>query len=1685
MSKNVKSTSDQNLIDFSDDTDPNSPATILELFDPIHETILERPVKDITSSGKIVKGNQNQDVDKKRTLIIPPPPQPTTNPKHKTKQSSKQLPNKHEIVVNGPVKDIDDTKKKRNSDIIVVPDRTNFELHQRKSILARKHQRSNLELALLTNHIKSFRAKFKFSDEQTNPGIIFSPTLNSPKIRDTSVKITITSPLALEPINFTCNASTTVEHLVSHAVCSMFDNLHQDDNMDNYMLKVTGKNEFIDSKLCLADYALVSHCWKFDLDVKLTLVRRKDINRPFARISQDDYRCKKLLCPDDLMSSKTILKFSDLNYESLDIIIQTFDREAERLYKDVTNRSKHIQTQSLLQTTKAICSLMMNCETSQLTESKNNLIELCKSYKDEGGHLLDEDRYKMIEVIQNAIRKLMLDMHRLLKVFSDHLPVDYEVVDHQYHHYNNNRKPLASSSANRDSTGSGAKSNHEQIDDSTQVTSSTPSSSFVDSPINLIRDQVSLKIQSINQLRPEWLSKYQDYHLRLTLMHGETTLCAEVATHIVRADTSLFQRLLFDQHLILSLNYCDLPRESRFVMTLYGHQIDNGSMNQQLQASGCQQSSANSNNNNPTTDGAINNNGHTDNYLTTTSGSSKKDDLKPLTRATSSNSISSTQPTNSTSPRSSFQRMQANPGQHKSLNGESMQQPIALAQSMAYLFDVQLDLKQGDGLLCLHPLDILDQNSSSISLQSQQQQQLQQQQQQQHTQLQQNLQSQSQHEIYEPIYIESIPDRQMPILMVEFRKFPPEKHIYFPNNDKQLKELSDMGMKKSDRTINGKNDDDDSVAKQQASTSATEKQSNLFDELDSGVKFVLRTIIYEKPLNERLLDDERQLLWDNRYNLVQIPEALPKVLASVPKWSCTKLMQVYELLDIWTPMNPIDSLQLLMASQPDSRIRQKAVQWISEQNDDELCDYLPQLLQTFRYEKSLDCPLLWLLLDRSMKNARIATLSYWQLKLNGFDRILEERCDILINCLLWLSGSAFWKSIDKQEKLLNILGQVSSVVKDTRDGQRQQVLGKNLERVQDFLTEHKPPMPWAPSLQICDLDLKNCSYFPSNTLPLKLCFRSAEIGCNQAVKFHNYETIFKAGDDLRQDMLAIHMIRLMEKLWLREGLDLRMVTFDCIATNECQGLVEMVQNSETLRKIHQNSSFLTGPFNPKAIDNYIRLWNTSELEYKTAVDKFLHSCAGYSVATYILGICDRHNDNIMVTTSGHLFHIDFGKFLGDAQMLGSIKRDRTPFVLTSDMAYVINGGDRPSKKFQTFIELCALAFNIIRRNRNIFINLFSLMASAKIHGVNASSVDYINKMLMPELSEIEAMAKFTRLIEDCLNSRSTQVNFFIHNLAQLKFSNDNSKQSLLSFVPKTFTMQTDGRIEHLDIVNMFKRYDPEKQYFYVVNLKRFGQPDPIEVYRTFSEFCELQIKLACMFPCNRFHDINRSSGGTFMDFVVRTNTREVAHRRLIELRIFVAALLRLPAQISHCDLIYTFFHPILRDQQSIHPAHIYANSANSSLYEPSTSSPASTFGSQEYTEAQRQALYLGSNGQVKCSLSYKNSSLIIMIMHAKNLACPEGLNGPNSYAKTYLLPDPKKQTKKRTRVIRQSCHPTYMELIVYKEPIAVLRKLTLQISIWHSELVSNKIFLGAAYIPLDKLEINQEKTSWYPLKNMK
>lgn len=52
------------------------------------------------------------------------------------------------------------------------------------------------------------------------------------------------------------------------------------------------------------------------------------------------------------------------------------------------------------------------------------------------------------------------------------------------------------------------------------------------------------------------------------------------------------------------------------------------------------------------------------------------------------------------------------------------------------------------------------------------------------------------------------------------------------------------------------------------------------------------------------------------------------------------------------------------------------------------------------------------------------------------------------------------------------------------------------------------------------------------------------------------------------------------------------------------------------------------------IDRQCSLFFPSRL--KTAIDLFTRSCAGYCVVTYVLGVADRHPDNIMVNERGQV-----------------------------------------------------------------------------------------------------------------------------------------------------------------------------------------------------------------------------------------------------------------------------------------------------------------------------------------------------------------------------------------------------------------------------------------------------------------
>ena len=84
-------------------------------------------------------------------------------------------------------------------------------------------------------------------------------------------------------------------------------------------------------------------------------------------------------------------------------------------------------------------------------------------------------------------------------------------------------------------------------------------------------------------------------------------------------------------------------------------------------------------------------------------------------------------------------------------------------------------------------------------------------------------------------------------------------------------------------------------------------------------------------------------------------------------------------------------------------------------------------------------------------------------------------------------------------------------------------------------------------------------------------------------------------------MLALQLIRLMDKIWLRAGLDLRLITYRVLSTGQDQGLVEMVTDSATLRQI-QTEHGLTGSFKDKPLSEWLMRYNSSDVAWKQVIN---------------------------------------------------------------------------------------------------------------------------------------------------------------------------------------------------------------------------------------------------------------------------------------------------------------------------------------------------------------------------------------------------------------------------------------------------------------------------------------------------
>ena len=128
-----------------------------------------------------------------------------------------------------------------------------------------------------------------------------------------------------------------------------------------------------------------------------------------------------------------------------------------------------------------------------------------------------------------------------------------------------------------------------------------------------------------------------------------------------------------------------------------------------------------------------------------------------------------------------------------------------------------------------------------------------------------------------------------------------------------------------------------------------------------------------------LRPQDREVLWEKRHYLGDIPGALPKVLLAANNWDFASLPGLYGLLKTWTRPEPMDVLQLFLPCFPDTYVREVAISWLKEVSNDDFVDYLPQLLEALKHETWSASNLAKLMLERSLESPRVSHNLYWLL----------------------------------------------------------------------------------------------------------------------------------------------------------------------------------------------------------------------------------------------------------------------------------------------------------------------------------------------------------------------------------------------------------------------------------------------------------------------------------------------------------------------------------------------------------------------------------------------------------------------------------------------------------------------------------------------------------------------------------
>ncbi|KAJ7155948.1 kinase-like protein, partial [Mycena crocata] len=256
--------------------------------------------------------------------------------------------------------------------------------------------------------------------------------------------------------------------------------------------------------------------------------------------------------------------------------------------------------------------------------------------------------------------------------------------------------------------------------------------------------------------------------------------------------------------------------------------------------------------------------------------------------------------------------------------------------------------------------------------------------------------------------------------------------------------------------------------------------------------------------------------------------------------------------------------------------------------------------------------------------------------------------------------------------------------------------------------------------------------------------------------------IVKTGADLRQEQLAVQLIREFQSVWEEENCACWVRYFRIVITGATSALVETITDAVSIHSIKKSEyarRLAEGRLGHVTLFDHFKntYGDPSSAKFARAQRNFAKSLAGYSIVTFLLQIKDRHNGNILLDRDGHLVHIDFGFIL--SQSPGNIGFEAAPFKLPPEYVEVLGGVEGAA--YLEFRRLFREGFEAARKHGDRLITLIELMQRDSTLPCFAAfgdqTANQLRDRLQPAMTHSLVGEYVDRLIDSSLGSNWTRL----------------------------------------------------------------------------------------------------------------------------------------------------------------------------------------------------------------------------------------------------------------------------------------------------------------------------------------